>query len=205
MKPNIRTLLAFAALAAFVLAGCADKSTKVEATPGDKPAVETAKPAEPSKPKITDESVKAPETKPQPPAAEEKKPSKTAPAKEEAVLAKVAPELKDSALKTIYFDYDKSNIKDDAKAALDGNFEHMNKNGGLKVVIVGHCDERGTSEYNMALGDRRANSTKTYLVNRGVTSDRMETLSKGKEEPADPGHNEEAWAKNRRAEFKTRN
>lgn len=204
MKRHIVTMLAFAAITAFVAAGCADKSTKVEAAPGDKPAVETttAKPDQ-AKPKITDEAVKAPDSKPQP-AGEEKKPPKTAP-KEEAVVAKAAPGLKDSALKTIYFDYDKSNIKDDAKTTLDNNFDHMTKNGGLKVVIVGHCDERGTSEYNLALGDRRANSTKTYLVNRGITSDRMETLSKGKEEPADPGHNEDAWAKNRRAEFKTRN
>jgi len=68
----------------------------------------------------------------------------------------------------------------------------------MKIQIEGHCDERGTSGYNFALGERRANSTKRYLVSLGIASDRISTISFGKERPMDPGHNEEAWAKNRR-------
>jgi peptidoglycan-associated lipoprotein len=69
----------------------------------------------------------------------------------------------------------------------------------VKVQIEGHCDERGTIEYNLALGERRANSTKKYLISLGISADRISTISYGKERPLDPGHNEEAWAKNRRA------
>lgn len=104
-------------------------------------------------------------------------------------------------LLTIYFDFDKSNIRPDAKSTLDTNFDILSKNASAKVMIVGHCDERGSNEYNMALGDRRAASTRSYLINRGIGASRLSTLSKGEEEPVDPGHNETAWAKNRRAQF----
>lgn len=206
MRRNISTTLAFAAMAMFLAVGCADKSTKVQETPGDKAATAEPAKAEPSKPKITDETVKAPAETPSTStaAADDKKSAKTGPAKEE-VVAKASADTQPSALKVVYFDYDKSNITDEAKTLLDKNFEYLTKNGNVKVTIVGHCDERGTAEYNMALGDRRANSTKNYLANRGITAPRMDTLSKGKEEPVDPGHSEAAWAKNRRAEFKTRN
>lgn len=104
-------------------------------------------------------------------------------------------------LYTIYFDFDKSNIRSDAQSVLDTNFEVLSKNPSTKVQIVGHCDERGSNEYNMALGDRRATSTRAYLINRGIQADRLTTLSKGEEEPVDAGHNEAAWQKNRRAQF----
>ena len=70
------------------------------------------------------------------------------------------------------------------------------------IKIEGHCDERGTVEYNLGLGDRRAMSVKNYLIDLGISADRIETISYGKERPVDPGHNEDAWAKNRRAEFR---
>jgi len=70
-----------------------------------------------------------------------------------------------------------------------------------KITIEGQCDERGTEEYNIALGERRANSAKRYLINLGVSTDQLSTISYGEERPADPGHSEEAWAKNRRSEF----
>jgi peptidoglycan-associated lipoprotein len=69
----------------------------------------------------------------------------------------------------------------------------------VKIQIEGHCDERGTSQYNLALGERRATSTKQYLITLGISADRISTISYGEEKPLDPGHNEEAWAKNRRA------
>ncbi len=84
---------------------------------------------------------------------------------------------------------------------MKANAEIFNKNAGSKIVIEGHCDERGTAEYNMALGERRALETKKYLVNLGIDEARMETISYGKERPADPGHDESAWAQNRRAQF----
>jgi peptidoglycan-associated lipoprotein len=75
------------------------------------------------------------------------------------------------------------------------------KNPSVKIQIEGHCDERGTVEYNLALGERRANSAKRYLSSLGLTVNRVSTISYGKEKPLDPGHNEEAWAKNRRDHF----
>ena len=105
-------------------------------------------------------------------------------------------------LPTIYFDFDKSNLKQPAVAKLDNVADIMSKNADVKVRIEGHCDERGTSEYNLALGDRRANSAKKYLVDLGVSAERLSTISYGEEKPADPGHDEAAWAKNRRDELK---
>ena len=104
-------------------------------------------------------------------------------------------------LENIYFDFDKSFIRNDAKPILEKVAAHMKKTPEAKLQIEGHCDERGTSEYNMALGQRRADSTKKYLVNLGVDGSRLSTITYGEEKPADPGHNEKAWAKNRRAVF----
>jgi len=102
-------------------------------------------------------------------------------------------------LKDIRFDYDKYDIRRVDEGILRENAAFLKKNPKMKIQIEGHCDERGTVEYNLALGERRANSTKRYLVSLGITSDRISTISFGKERPLDSGHNEEAWAKNRRA------
>jgi peptidoglycan-associated lipoprotein len=102
-------------------------------------------------------------------------------------------------LKDIRFDYDKHDIRRVDEGILRENAAFLKKNPKMKIQIEGHCDERGTVEYNLALGERRANNTKRYLVSLGITSDRISTISFGKERPLDPGHNEEAWAKNRRA------
>ena len=104
-------------------------------------------------------------------------------------------------LENIYFDFDKSSIRKDAKPILEKVAAHMKKTPGAKLQIEGHCDERGTAEYNLALGQRRADATKKYLVNLGVDGSRLSTISYGEEKPADPGNNEAAWAKNRRAAF----
>lgn len=112
------------------------------------------------------------------------------------------PEIKEADFFTIYFDFDKYNIRGDQKANLDNNARILRQNNDLIVKVEGHCDERGTVEYNLGLGDRRAVSVKDYLVNLGITGDRIETISYGKERPVDPGHSEPAWAKNRRAEFR---
>jgi peptidoglycan-associated lipoprotein len=105
------------------------------------------------------------------------------------------------AVKDINFDFDKSNIRPDAREVLKANADYFLKSGVASIVIEGNCDERGTAEYNMALGERRAREAKKYLVNLGVKETKMKTISYGKERPLDPGNNEEAWAKNRRDHF----
>ena len=104
-----------------------------------------------------------------------------------------------SLLKDIRFDFDKYDIRPADAAILKGNAELLKKYHKVKIQIEGHCDERGTVEYNLALGERRANSTRNYLVSIGVSPERISTISYGKERPLDPAHDEAAWAKNRRA------
>jgi peptidoglycan-associated lipoprotein len=105
-------------------------------------------------------------------------------------------------LKTVYFEFDKSDLTETARATLRGNADWLKANSKWNVVIEGHCDERGTIEYNLALGQRRANAARDYLTSLGVTSGRLRVVSYGEERPVDPGHNEAAWVKNRRAESK---
>lgn len=101
----------------------------------------------------------------------------------------------------IYFDFDKSVLSYQAQELLKEKAMWMRANPDASVVIEGHCDERGTNAYNLALGERRAESAKTFLVNLGISGARMTTISYGEERPVDMAHNEEAWAKNRRATF----
>jgi peptidoglycan-associated lipoprotein len=102
---------------------------------------------------------------------------------------------------TVYFDYDRSDIREDARAGLRANADKLNA-GNLGVVTVeGHCDERGSTEYNLALGERRANAVKRYLVDLGVPSSNLRTVSFGEERAAVQGHDESAWRYNRRADF----
>jgi peptidoglycan-associated lipoprotein len=105
------------------------------------------------------------------------------------------------SVKDINFDFDKSNIRPDAREILKANADFFLKNGVTAIVIEGNCDARGTAEYNMALGERRAREAKKYLANLGIKEAIMKTISYGKERPLDPGDNEEAWAKNRRDHF----
>jgi peptidoglycan-associated lipoprotein len=102
----------------------------------------------------------------------------------------------------IYFDFDKSELKPEARAILVKKAEWLRNNSEFSVRIEGHCDERGTNEYNLALGERRANAAWKFLNALGISGSRMTTISYGEERPADPRHNEAAWSKNRRDEFK---
>ena len=104
-------------------------------------------------------------------------------------------------LHPVHFDYDSHALKPSALATLKDNAEKIKKTPGAIVLIEGHCDERGTQEYNITLGDRRALAVREYLIKLGVSGDRLITVSYGEEDPVDPGHNESAWAKNRRCEF----
>jgi peptidoglycan-associated lipoprotein len=100
-----------------------------------------------------------------------------------------------------YFDYDKADIRPDAREALSKTADFLKAHPSVKVTIEGHCDERGSTEYNLGLGDRRASATKQYLVSLGVTADRMTTVSFGKEKPFCMEHNETCWQQNRRGHF----
>lgn len=100
----------------------------------------------------------------------------------------------------IYFGFDQAGLSSDAQSVLDSNIATL-KNGSQHIRLEGHADERGTREYNLALGERRANAVLQYMVANGISRARLETISYGKERPADAGHDESAWAKNRRVEI----
>ena len=108
---------------------------------------------------------------------------------------------KNSPFQPVFFLFDRSDVDAAAQQALNANAEIMKKYPSWVVTIEGHADERGTAEYNLALGERRAMAARTYLVSLGLSADRLRTVSYGKEFPFDPGHDEAAWAKNRRAQF----
>jgi peptidoglycan-associated lipoprotein len=101
----------------------------------------------------------------------------------------------------VYFEFDRYNLLPAAQAVLKKKAAWLRNNPDVSVSIEGHCDERGTNEYNIALGDRRAESAKAFLIDLGISGSRLQTVSYGEERPLDPGHNEEAWVKNRRAHF----
>jgi peptidoglycan-associated lipoprotein len=101
-------------------------------------------------------------------------------------------------LQDAFFEYNDSTLSADAQAALTTSANWLKRNPQYNLLIEGHCDERGTEQYNLALGDRRANQSKEYLVTLGVDAGRIRTVSYGEERPFDPGHNEAAWSKNRR-------
>ncbi len=128
-----------------------------------------------------------------------KKPELT---EEEIFMSKTLEQINlEAPLKMIHFDFDRYFIRADAKPVLEANAAWLKKFRTTKILIEGHCDERGTEEYNLALGEKRAKSTMEYLVSLGISPDRMKIISYGKSQPLDPGHDEIAWQKNRRAQF----
>ncbi len=121
---------------------------------------------------------------------------------EEIFLQKSLDQInREKPLGTIYFDYDRAVIRDDARSIMDGNSSWMKKFRTAKVLVEGHCDERGTEEYNLALGEKRAKAAQDYLLSTGVPADRLKIISYGKSQPLNPGHDESAWQMNRRAQF----
>jgi peptidoglycan-associated lipoprotein len=119
--------------------------------------------------------------------------------REEAAKREAA--LKAAKLEAIYFEFDQWTIREDQKEVMAKNSEWLKANPNVKVRLEGHCDERGTTEYNLALGQKRADSAKTFLEGLGVPGQRIATISYGEERPLDPAHNEAAWAKNRRVDI----
>ncbi len=140
---------------------------------------------------------KPPEEPAQPPVAEETPPppppvENTTPAPDEKPALRLAP---------VFFEFDRYDLRDDARATLGANGKSLQDNASVNIKIEGHADERGTTEYNLALGEKRAKAAYDYLVSYGIPASRISTVSYGEERPADAGHDEMAWAKNRRAEF----
>src|SRR5262249_51844902 len=124
------------------------------------------------------------------------------PVKEDSIASASLDDLnRNSPLKPIFFAYDSAEIDATAQSTLDADAGVLKQYPSWTITIEGHCDERGTAEYNLALGERRAVAARTYLVSLGIPADRLRTVSYGKEFPFDPGHDDAAWSKNRRAHF----
>jgi peptidoglycan-associated lipoprotein len=114
---------------------------------------------------------------------------------------KLADEIRNFESDNIYFAFDRSDLTDESKSTLREKGNWLRANRDYSVNISGNCDERGTAEYNLALGERRAHAAKKFLMGLGISENRLATISYGEEKPVDPGHNDEAWAKNRNAQF----
>ena len=113
--------------------------------------------------------------------------------------SRLARDFVENTTDTVFFAFDSSTLSSEAQAALDTQVAWLKKHDDVNVIVQGHCDDRGTREYNLALGERRANAVKQYLVSQGIEESRISTISYGKERPAVLGNNEAAWAQNRRA------
>lgn len=141
-------------------------------------------------------STDAPATDPEP--TEAPPPIEETPTETEPVESEV---MGDPILNDVFFAFDKYNLSAEAKGTLEANAGELRTHSDTAIIIEGHCDERGTKSYNLALGEKRANAAKDYLVALGISPSRITVISYGKERPFDPGHTEAAWAKNRRAHF----
>lgn len=142
------------------------------------------------------ESIAAePESETEPPPVIDITPAETVTAREEPATQAVI------VFRDVHFDFDKYDLTENARQILAGHARILKDNARVKILIEGHCDERGTIEYNLTLGDRRAVAVRDYLVNYGIDSGRISTISYGEERPLDPRHDEEAWDKNRRSAF----
>lgn len=184
-------VLAFACWSLLLMSSCATQEAQVSdvmepATPEEAEKVMEAEEAE-----IEDTATDA---------AEEAR--RQARLKELEAAQRMADEVRKFESESIYFDFDKSHLKPEAKDVLRKKADWLSNNASYSVRIEGHCDERGTNEYNLALGERRAHSAKKFLMALGISDDRISTISYGEERPAVLGHNEEAWEKNRRDELK---
>lgn len=132
---------------------------------------------------------------------EDEAPTPTAPSADEGNAMGDSDSGKALGLQSITFPYDSFTLTKEAKSSLKSNAEILKNKPSVKIQVEGHCDERGGIQYNIALGEKRANSAKKYLIDLGTNEGRISTISYGKERPLDSGHTEEAWAKNRRDNF----
>jgi len=176
-----------AVLAVVILGACAKKKPPVARPVPPPPPME--EPATPTKP-------------PAPPEPTAEKPVVPTPMKEDTMASRSLDDLnRDSPLRPVFFSYDSAEVSAEGQKVLEANAELLKKYQSWVITIEGHCDERGTAEYNLALGERRAVAARTYLVSLGIPADRIKVLSYGKEFPFDPAKTEEAYARNRRGHF----
>jgi len=187
MKTEMRTTICVLVLAAAVAAGCGKKKPPV-ARPVPPPPTEQA-PAE------------RPPAPPEPVRENPIVPAEPAISDDPLASGDLESINKNSPFQPVFFGLDQSDLDAPGQQALNADAEILKKYPTWTITIEGHCDERGTAEYNLALGERRALAAKTYLVSLGISVDRLRTVSYGKEFPFDPGHSETAWSKNRRAHF----
>jgi len=197
MKRNllIATLVVFACSSIFLLSSCAKKQVvseekEITAPPEEVAKVEEEKPAAVEAAKEAEEFKKAEEARLE--MARKKE------AEERALKERIA--IKFEA-ESVYFEFDKSFIRQEYRPVLEKKAEFLVDNPNISIRIEGNCDERGTNEYNLALGERRTNSAKNFFVSIGISPDRIEMISYGEERPLALGHNEESWTQNRRDDF----
>lgn len=175
--------------AALLTAAACSKKTPPIARPAPPPPAATTNTA-PARPPAPPEPVREPVAVP------------AEPVRDDAISSASLDDLnKNSPLKPVYFELDSSDLSQANQKALDDNAGLLKRYASWAVTVEGHCDERGTAEYNLALGERRAIAARAYLVSLGIAADRLRTVSYGKEFPFDPAHDESAFAKNRRAHF----
>jgi len=188
MRRQAKTLLVLVLLLTVVVAACKGKAKPPVARPMPPPMADsTTTPTipPPGPPKPVSEPIPVP---PMP--------------AEDTIGSKSLDDLnRDSPLRPLFFELDSSDVSSEGQQVLQANAAVLKKYPTMQITIEGHCDERGTAEYNLALGERRALAAKNYLVSLGVGADKVKTVSYGKEFPFDPGHDDSAWEKNRRAHF----
>ena len=186
MMTHRRSLFCVAVMVLVLVSACGKKPAAVPriSPPPPPPSADATKPPAPPTPVA--------EPRPVPPE----------PVAEDPIASRDIGDInKNSPFQPVFFALDSSDVDGPGQQALNANAEIMKKYPSWVVTVEGHADERGTAEYNLALGERRALSARTYLVSLGISGDRLRTVSYGKEFPFDPGHDEAAWAKNRRAQF----
>ncbi|MGE3402797.1 MAG: peptidoglycan-associated lipoprotein Pal [Vicinamibacterales bacterium] len=182
---HVRVQVLVFILAAVIAAGCAKKAAPVTTAPPpvEVPPVDSAPPPPPQR-------------------VEENLPVPQQPLAEDGIAGRSLDDLnRNSPLQPVFFPLDGFDLDGDGRAIVAANADILKQYPSWMVTIEGHCDERGTAEYNLALGERRAVAVRAYLVSLGIPADRIRTVSYGKEFPFDPGHDEAAWSKNRRAHF----
>lgn len=186
MNRRAQSLMVMVVLLAVVVGACSKKTPPVaRPMPPPMPATEAAPPPPPPPPSPVAEPVPVP---PMP--------------MEDTIGSKSLDDLnRESPLQPLFFELDSSEVSVAGQAVMQANAEILKKYPAWQITIEGHCDERGTAEYNLALGERRALAARTYLVSLGIPADRVKTVSYGKEFPFDAGHDDAAWQKNRRAHF----
>jgi len=186
MSKRMASVFVMLLCGSLVAGGCAKK----EIVKGEEPVPAAAKPAEET------------QAKPVVSGTPKEQVVKEAPVAREELARQTTEAVEEAAMEKVYFDFDSYLLSQTAQDTLRRNADYLlKKNQAVKLQIAGNCDERGSDEYNLALGERRAKAALNYLVTLGVPANRLSFISYGKERPVDPGHDEAAWAKNRRDDF----